>query len=271
MARGTAYHRLGLRAFTLVELLVVISIIAILIAMLLPALNKARRAAQTVACLSNEHQIMIGLVSFTLDNDGYLPYSVGSTPPIPPGDPKLNMDWADWLGGYFGPPNHGTVYVPYDPNKFSGTVWTCPVAGSEPPGSPWLFTERWSYNYSMNAYLSAIHNPDGSYTVPNAPGQQQAHHRMRLSDAASPDTIIFGDGKVDVDGAGRGDYFIGAMNDAWLPGQPPWPVNLQTGSITGHNHVVNVACTDGHCESLTGQWGTNAISDRFRRWDMKVK
>jgi prepilin-type N-terminal cleavage/methylation domain-containing protein len=56
--------------FTLVELLVTIGIIAVLVAMLLPALNKAREAAQAVTCLSNLRQSGLGLRLYAFDNDG---------------------------------------------------------------------------------------------------------------------------------------------------------------------------------------------------------
>ncbi len=61
------------KAFTLVELLVVIGIIAVLIAMLLPALNKARKAAQKVACMSNLRQVGMGMMQYTFDNRNSLP------------------------------------------------------------------------------------------------------------------------------------------------------------------------------------------------------
>ena len=71
------------KGFTLIELLVVVSIIALLVAILVPALQQARDAAESVVCQSNLHQVGIATQMFTEDNDGSLYWHRGTEKSLP--------------------------------------------------------------------------------------------------------------------------------------------------------------------------------------------
>ena len=86
--QGGAEERAPGIAFTLIELLVVIAIIGILAALLLPAVARVKESGRATACLSNLHQIGIGLQLYVQDNHNLLPYmndkSLTTTNPYPP-------------------------------------------------------------------------------------------------------------------------------------------------------------------------------------------
>jgi prepilin-type N-terminal cleavage/methylation domain-containing protein len=194
------WHRA--RAFTLIELLVVIGIIAVLIAILLPALNAARRQANTAKCASNMRQLALAVLSYTVSNKNALPPALVSadaadaTSPYPDG-----WYWAAELvkQHYIDAPNifiGTTITKTYDSNS----VFQCPAGLSGEDQAPGLGTGN--SNIGVNPVDPA--NSTGSYGAavsPRTDGQDPyaVASWYQLCAVNTGNVKAFGDGSGSVD------------------------------------------------------------------------
>jgi prepilin-type N-terminal cleavage/methylation domain-containing protein/prepilin-type processing-associated H-X9-DG protein len=135
-AEGRDGNRKG---FTLIELLVVIAIIAILAALLLPALTKAKVQAQGAKCMSNQKQLALAWKMYVDDNQGKFPPNADSTHQNESswcdGSMQWTANWTDNTNWWMIDNSYCGAYILNQVNVFKcpGDIWDCMMYGAMMP------------------------------------------------------------------------------------------------------------------------------------------
>ena len=186
-------HRRQSRAFTLVELLVVIGIIAILIAILLPALQAARAQAATIKCAASLKDISNAMAMYVNDNKGYLPagqvnyqyniegidFSTAFAADVPGQKVADAARWFNLIGKYvMRSQSHGAAMTAEDmQQQYQRTViWGCPtftgyIVASDPNSLKGGVNRNYP-PYAMNrvpAFTATFPDPYGTPHFPGVP------------------------------------------------------------------------------------------------------
>ncbi len=233
---GVYRHASGLFGFTLIELLVVIAIIAILAAMLLPALGKAKVKAQQIGCLSNYRQLQFCWQMYTDDHTDNLPANEALN--ISYNRAALNVGANSWLEGNawtdknFTNIEHGVLF---NYNRAVG-IYKCPGDKSTVRDQGQIPRTR---SVSMNMYMNV--RPD-----PNDSDYRRCWHKLgQVRNPAPAKAIVFID--ENEKSIQQSAFGINAPDHWWLFGTGLW--TWTSFPATLHNNGGTFTFPDGHAEA----------------------
>jgi len=242
--------------FTLIELLVVIAIIAILAAMLLPALSAARERARTSNCSGNLRSIALANNMYCDANEDYYPdnYADGASGTYKDSAGK-DIFWAEMVLPYIGGDGAGHAdFQSY--NKSSSNIFNCPSQEVLPfEGQPSRANDGRYVSYGFNEMLCWRWN--------SLKGNGKKHSIQRRQVQQPDVTIGFADSYTEGNvNAVRLGYFLLAYNR--IHARHP-------GTEDAHRGGINVAWCDGHVSTETFSTGTanTAKADNYSGWFQK--
>jgi prepilin-type N-terminal cleavage/methylation domain-containing protein/prepilin-type processing-associated H-X9-DG protein len=205
-----------IRGFTLVELLVVIGIIAVLISLLLPALNKARTQAQDLTCISNLRQIGVAFCSYACDNKGYVPANELVAGSVPAGN--IYLPWQVALFQYLSKPQvpESQLTSTNTHEYLAGTIFTCPRALVNGTGAWSINIDYQRYGYDYNIDLPGLvvptHGPTSSDITHSATPRQLSRVRIGSETLMASDGVS---GWVSCDATGDRSGLVAPSNSEY--------------------------------------------------------